>query len=299
MTTQRDVEQLLRRIPLSTPEDESNAADLLQTAVNLRNAAFEGGGVSVPGTTTALSIPALIDQMKQENYADVAVTLIGVIGDAAAAFSFLVTAGVEAGAIAGTGALSSAGVVAGMVGEAAGPIAIAAVVLIATFRIPSDVDENLRKLFFLTDASGILTSWMFNRPELNPHARLTMRARTGGYFRSNVSDACSLAHQRVQSLWRQNYEGNASARRSARAAVADSWERYWRQMGAALERGLGPSPRGVGAAWVQGQIQEANRRTRRQARQASIDAFSLRQRRAQGGYWIRTSDGLDLFIPDR
>jgi hypothetical protein len=298
VSTQRDVEQLLRRIPLSTPAEESHASDMLQTFVSLRNAAFEGGGFTIPGTTTALSIPALIQQLHEGNYPDVAVTLIGVAGDAASAFGLLVTAGTEMGAIAGTGALASSGVVAGMIGDAAGPAAIAASVLVATFRIPSDVNENNKKLYFITDASGILASWIFNLPHINPHARLTARARRGGYFRVDVSDACRLAHQRVQGVWRSTYQGNAGAVRTAQASAGNSWERYWRQVGSALEHRLVPLPHRVGAMWVDGEIEDAHRRMRQAASDASDRRLAARLRREAGGYWFRTPEGIDLFMPD-
>jgi hypothetical protein len=299
MSTQQDVERMLRQIPLSTPADESHAGDMLQIFISLRNAAFEGGNVSIPGTTTAFSIPALIEQLREGNYADVAVTLIGVAGDAASAFGLLVTAGTEAGAISGTGALASAGTVAGMAGEIAGPAAIAAAVLVATFRIPSDVNENNKKLFFITDASGILASWTFNLPSINPHARLSARARSGGYFRADVSEGCHLAHQRVQDVWRHHYRGNAGAIRAARASAGNSWERYWRMLGSALEQKLVPLPHGVGAAWVNREISDANRRAREAARDAAQRESAARRRRAAGGYWVHTRDGFDLFIPDR
>ncbi len=298
MSTQRDVEQLLRRIPLSTPADEDHASDMLQTFVSLRNAAFEGGGFTIPSTTTLFSIPALIQQLREGNYVDVAVTLIGVAGDAASAFGLLVTAGTEMGAIAGTGALASTGVVAGMIGDAAGPAALAASVLVATFRIPSDVNENNKKLYFITDASGILASWIFNLPQINPHVRLTARARRGGYFRVDVSGACLLAHQRVQGLWQRTYRGNAGAVRAAQASAGNSWERYWRQVGSALEHGLVPLPHRVGAMWVDGEIGDAHRRARQAASDASDRRLQARLRRAAGGYWFRTPEGIDLFMPD-
>jgi len=299
MPNQRDIERLLRNIPLATQADEGNASDMLGVFIGIRNAAFEGVGLGVPGTTTAFIIPALINQMKEGNYTDVAVTLISVAGDAAGAFSFLVTAATEVGAIAGTSALASAGVVAGLVAEAAGPAALAATVLVATFRIPSNVSENNGKLYFLSDASGILTSWMFNMPEISPHTLLTQRARTGGYNRTNISAQCRLAHERVQQLWRSNYQGNASARRQAKESAGNSWERYWLQVGSAMEQRLGPFPTGIGASSIRNLIREANQRSRRTRSDRVMREFENRQRRANGGYWFRTPEGRELFMPDR
>ena len=299
MANQRDIEQLLRSVPLATPADESSASDMLQMFISLRNAAFEGVGVEIPVVTTAFSIPALIDSLKEGNYADVAVTLISVGGDAAGTFSFLVTAGVDAGAIVGTSALASAGVMAGMVAEAAGPAALAATVLVATFRIPSSVSENNSKLYFLSDASGILTSWMFNMPEANPHTRLMREARSGGYMRTDISDQCRLAHERVQQLWRSNYQGNLEARRQARQAAHDSWEQYWLDLGRAMAQRLHPYPTGVGTLWVQGLINDTKRRIRRDESDRSMRDFQAQQRRAAGGYWFRTPGGVELFMPDR
>ncbi len=299
MTTRTDVEHLLRQIPLSTPGDESHAGDILQTFVGLRNAAFdgielEGRSLSIPGTTTALSIPALIDQLRARNYVDVALTLIGVAGDAASAFAFLVDAGITLEAVGVTGGLASAGIVASAIGEAAGPAGLAAAVLVGTLRIPSDVNENNKKLFFITDASGILASWIFNLPHINPHGRLTASARRGGYFSADVSEGCRLAHDRVQDLWMHSYRGNASAVKAAQTAAGNSWERCWRQHGAALEQRLVPLPHGMGAGWVDAQILVARRRALAAAHRP-LSAAALR--RAAGGNWFRTPEGVELFIP--
>lgn len=299
MATRDDVERLLRNIPLSTPAEQSQAEQTLAIFFALRNSAFEGGGIPIPGTATVFSIPTLIGQMRNGDYFDAATTLITIAGDATGAFSFLVNAGIEAGAIAGVGAMSSAGVVAGFVAEAAGPAAIAAAVLVETFRIPSSVSENNAKLYYLSDASGILTSWMFNMPEINPHNRLLARARTGGFSRTDLSLHCRNAHERVHQLWQRSYRGNAAARRSARAAASDNWETYWLQVAAALESRLQPSPTGVGAAWVRSLIGEANRDARRRSSEAAMRRFEASMRRSAGGEWVRTPDGLDLFIPDR
>ncbi len=297
--TQRDIEQVLADIPLSTPQDESHASDMLQIFISLRNSAFEGAGVPVPGLGIPFSIPVLINQLKEGNYPDVAITLMSIGGDAAGAFSFLVTAGTEAGAIAGTSALASAGVVAGMVAEAAGPVAIAAAVLVATFRIPGDVSENNSKLFFIADTSGILASWMFNMPEISPHARLMRQARHGGYYRTDISEQCRLAHRRVEVLWRSHYQGNTAARRAAKRSANDSWEQYWLQIGRALDVRLSPFPAGIGASMVRREINESNRRIRRAAQAARQRQLQQQRRRAAGGYWFRTPDGLDIFMPDR
>lgn len=298
MATQSNVEQLLRRVPLATPADESHATDMLNMFVSLRNAAFEGANASLPGTTSALSIPALLQQLRDGQYPSAAVSLVGFAGDAAAAYSFVVSAGIEAGAFSGTGALASSGVAAGMLGEAAGPAALAATVLIETFSIPADTTENLRKLYFISDASGILTSWVFDVPEINPHARLLQQARTGGFARTDISGICRMAHERVQHLWRRNYQGNTQSRRAARSSAGDSWQRFWRQIGTALEARLQPVPRRVGAAWVENQITLSDRHLRRATQDAAQRAAAAQRRRAQGGYWFRTPEGLELFMPD-
>lgn len=298
MSTQRDVEQLLRSIPLATPTDESKAVEMFQCFNDVRDAAFEGAHIEAPGLATYFSIPMLINKLRERQYADVAVALISVAGDAASALSFIVTAGVEAEVIGVTSALGLAGAAAGMVGEAAGPAALAANVLVATVRIPSDVTANNSKLYFLSDASGILTSWMFNMPEVNPHTRLTRNARTGGYLRTDVSEQCRLAHQKVHQLWRSYYQGNQSAQRQEKQSAGDNWERYWLQLGAALAQKLAPRPTGVGTLWIQGLINDANARIRQAASDGSMRAFEQRQRRADGGYWLRTSGGIELFVPD-
>ena len=298
MTTQADVEQLLQQVKLATPSDESHASEMLTHFVSIRNAAFEGAGGGLPGTTTALSIPGTLQQLKRGEYPSAAVSLIGMAGDAAAAYSFVVTAGIEAGAFSGVGALAASGVVAEMLGAAAGPATLAATVLIETFSIPADTTENVRKLYFLADASGILTSWVFNIPEINPHARLLHQARTGGFARTDISGTCRTAHERVQHLWRRAYQGRPQARQAARASVGDSWERFWQQIGAAMESRLQPMPRRSGAAWVDNQINLSNGNLRRTARAAAQQAAAARRRQAQGGYWFRTPEGMELFMPD-
>ena len=301
MANQRDIEQLLRDIPLSTPGQVSAAETMFGIFMSIRNTAFEGvlpEGVTMPGTGMVLNIPAIIDQMRSGNYADAALSLISMVGDAAGAYSFLINAGVEAGAISGLGATASSGVIAGMVGEAAGPAAIAAMVFVETARIPIGASENLAKLFYITDASGILTSWMFNMPAINPHERLTRQARTGGYNRTDISEHCRTAHERAQQLWRRNYQGNADARRRARAAAGDNWETHWLQVARALESRLAPVPTGVGASWARRIIRETRSRAATSARQARQVSLQAANRRAAGGEWIRM-DGNDVFIPDR
>ncbi len=298
MTTRTDVEQLLRRIPLSTPGDESNAAALLQMVYSLRNAAFEGGGIPMPPVMAPFAVPELIRQMREGNYGDVALTLIGLAGDAASAFSLLVAAGLQMGTFPALGGMASAGMVATALAEAAGPALIAASVLVATFAIPADVNQNNTKLYFIADASGILTSWIFNLPNINPHPRLLARSRTGGYFRADVSEGCRMAHDRVHQLWQTTYRGNATAVRAAQESVGNSWERYWRQVGNALEQRLVPLPHGIGAGWVNAEIQDANRRARASAHAAETARLAASRRRAAGGYWFRTAEGIDLFMPD-
>ena len=103
MANQREIEQLLRNVPLSTPGEVSAAETMFGIFMSIRNTALEGilpEGVTMPGTGTVLNIPVIIDQMRSGNYADAAVTLIAIVGDAAGAYSFLITAGIEAEAIA-------------------------------------------------------------------------------------------------------------------------------------------------------------------------------------------------------
>jgi hypothetical protein len=241
---------------------------MLQMFFTLRTAAFEGGGIPMPPVTTAFAIPELIQQMREEDYGGAAVTLIGVAGDAASAFGFLMTAAAELGTIPALGGMASAGIVATALGEAAGPAAIAVSVLVATFAVPRDVNENNKKLYFIADASGILASWVFNLPNINPHALLTARARRGGYFSADVTEGCRLAHERVHQLWQTNYQGNASAVRSAQASAGN---------GDTIAATRPPPPT---------------------AHAAESARLAASRRRAAGGYWFRTEDGLELFMPD-
>jgi len=293
MTTRQDVEELLRGIPLSTPQEESHACDMLQNFFGIVSAAADGADVPLPSIGSVLSIPNLINQLKRGEYTEVAFTLIGMVGDAASVYGLLASAGIQAGAFTGLGVASSA-TVATAIGEIAPPALLAASVLVATFRIPLDVDENNKKLYFIADASGILTSWIFNLPQVNPHSRLMTRSRTGGYCRSDVSEGCRLAHRSVQELWRRNYSGNADAIRSAQESAGNKWQRYWRQVGAALEQRLVPLPHRMAMGWVRAEIREAKRRLGDESRER-LDA---RRRQAAGGYWFRTPEGPELFMPD-
>jgi hypothetical protein len=295
--TRQDIVQLLRNIPLNTPQDEFKLSDTISKYIDLRNSVFDGAGISVPGMGLAFSIPGLIDQLRQGNYTDVAITLISIAGDVSGAFSFLVTAGIEAGTISGISATASAGVVSGMIAEAAGPMAVAIGVLVAIYQIPGDVSDNHSKLFYIADASGILTSWMFNIPEINPHSRLILEARTAGYLGADISESCRLARRKVNQLWRSRYQGNSSAILTERQAAANNWEQYWLKIARGINQGLRPYPRTVGISMVRRIINETRRRIRRTERIEQERQRRERQRRANGGHWIRTPEGYDFFIP--
>jgi hypothetical protein len=69
-------------------------------------------------------------------------------------------------------------------------------------------------------------------------------------------------------------------------------------VGDALESRLVPLPHGVGSGWVNAEIVDANRRARSATRAADAARDAERRRRAAGGYWFRSPEGLDLFMPD-
>ncbi|MEE4639253.1 MAG: hypothetical protein V2J42_11000 [Wenzhouxiangella sp.] len=295
MTTRSDVERLLRDLPIETPEEVSAAESLLATALTIVNGALGGAQTSFRVMNPIADARNLVQQMQQGRYGDASVTLISMVGSAADVVVMLVKCSPRAGVVTGLSASSSAGVVGGMLSEAAGPAAIAAATMFEVGMIPVNVDENFRKLYFIADASGILTSWMFNLPQISPHQRLLQRARTGGYHRSNVSDACELAHRQVHRLWQRSYLGNAQARRSARRGAQDSWQTFWRQSAAGLSNRLRPVPLNAGLGWANDAISHAQRQARQQRSDAAMQSFQQRMRRAQGGVYL--SDG--LFWPDR
>lgn len=298
--TQADIQRLLQGIPVSTPEEVNAASQTLQMFIDLRNAAFEGTGVNMmPVVGLAFSVPQLIQQLQRGQYVDAAQTLVSVGGNAAATFSVLVTAAVEMGTItSATAGIAQAGVVTGLIGEAAGPASLGIATLVATFRIPIAANENQWKLFYIADVSGILTSWLFARRDLSPHADLMQRARTGGYCRADVSDACRLAHRRAHECWVRNFQESQANRRAARSAVGNNWDQYWLQLAGTLDRSLAPFPSGIGRSFAQNLIQETQRRARQATRRAEERQRATAARAAARGVWVRTDDGLELFLPD-
>jgi hypothetical protein len=300
VVTRAQLEELLQRLPVSTPEDQEVTTTALQTFITVRNEAIESTSglraLSLAGAS--FSIPVLIQQLQAEDYADAAQTLIGMMGEVATAYSVLMEAAVGAGAVSGTSAAASSGVVAGMLGEAAGPAGIAIATLVAVARIPGDVSANQWKIFYIADVSGILTSWLFNRPEISPHDQLMRRSRTAGYMRTNISGACREAHRHAHRFWVNQYQNNLHNRRNARSASGGEWSQYWQLLAQALDASLQPAPTGVGAAMVRGLINSTRRDIRDRQRQQRNRQAAARTRAAQGGQWIRTPDGLELFIPD-
>jgi hypothetical protein len=299
--TPADVERFLRGLPISTPEDVNTTSTVLQHVLDMRNYAFEATGVNMmPVVGLAFSVPQLIQQMQQGQYLDAAQTLISVGGNAAATFSVLVAAATEMGAItSATAAISQAGVITGMIGEAAGPAALGLATLVAAVTIPIAVNENQWKIFYIADVSGILMSWLFSRRDLSPHANLMQRARTGGYSRrTDISDSCRMAHRRAHDCWVRNFQNSQSNRRAVRQAANNQWDTYWRQLAGTLDRSLAPFPSGIGLSFVQSLIQDTQRRVRSDARQVEEQRRRTAARVAAGGVWVTTDDGLELFLPD-
>lgn len=296
--SREDIAEVLRGIPLDNTVQESHAQDMFNIFVSLRNAAFDGAGISIPGFAVAGGIPGLVQSMKNDDYWGVAGALVGMAGDAAGAYSFIVTAGIEAGAISGTGAVASSGVVTGMLGEAAGPLGIAISVAAGVYNIPSDASANLGKMYFVADASGIFASWVFNMPEISPHSRLTRQARHGGYMRADISSHTRQAHDAIHNLWAQRYRGNRSAIQQARRVADGRWQSFWQAMANGLDARLRPFPSGSGASMARRLIRETEGQLHQRDRAARQQELIARQRRLAGGVWVTTQDGIELFIPD-
>ncbi len=199
----------------------------------------------------------------------------------------------ELGAISGaTSGIAQAGTILGLAGEAVGPLLIGVQTLIGVAGIPSDVNENLWKIYYIADVSGILTSWMFSDPTFSPHSQLHAEAQNGGYFGADLTGALREAHQKAHELWQSSYREHPERVRQARQAAGGDYQNYWRALGNILEERLHPRPSGVATARIDDLIHGIQRRReehrRRQQQEKAI--------RRNGGI-IRTPDGHEFFIP--
>lgn len=288
--TQRDIEQLLREIPLNTAAEEKKASDFFGQIIALRNegitGTLTGTGIPVPVIGLGFSIPNLIIKLKEGNYVEIALALMGFIGDAMTTFAYLVEVAIVMETIPGVSGMASAGVVSGMAALAIPVVIATGVIAYLLYQTMVETTDNISKSFYITDASGILTSWMFQMPEINPHSRLEARARTAGYYGADISEICRLALSKVSQLWRSHYEGNQRAIQEEKRAANNDWEQYWINIARGLEQGLRPWPDGIGLSMVVRVIRESRFLSRDAAQRARQRRLQQQQRRAAGGYVV-------------
>ncbi|ODR80590.1 hypothetical protein BG842_03985 [Haladaptatus sp. W1] len=272
--------------------------------LSIRGGVGEGlAGTSVPVVGAPFTAESLIQKLEQEQYEDAASDLVALAGDAATVFSLLITTGIEMGAItSATSALAQAGVVSSFFAEAAGPAAIAVATMVGVLSIPGDANENLWKIFFIVDFSGILTSWIFNDNTISPHSRLLSEARTFGTDltrgvrsarRNDLTGAVRSARRKAEEVWRDQFQDRPERIQQARRSVGNDYRVYWRLLGALLESHLQPDPTGIASVRIDDLINWVRQRRKERQQNARQREESVWRR----GGTIRTREGLELTIP--
>jgi len=294
-----DVEALLRQLPVDTPEGRDQTGQVLTSALQLlqvRGGALEGAGARLPPVAgLPIRVAALISQLQSERYSDVAATLIRIGGDVATTVSILTSAAVELEAISVTSGAAQAGVILGELGAAAPMLALSVAILIAVASIPSDVNQNLWKIFYIADVSGILASWIFNDDTISPHSQLLAEARHGGYFGTDLSDSVGTARLKATEVWRSQFADNPGRVQETREAVGDDYRVFWRALGGMLESRLQPTPNGIGVSNINRLIHGVSRR--REERREREEARRREEDLWRYGGVITTPDGLELVLP--
>ncbi|WP_139136175.1 hypothetical protein [Haladaptatus sp. W1] len=301
----KELESLLRELPVATPEERSaSKAAVTSLILSIRGGVGEGlAGTSVPVVGAPFTAESLIQKLEQEQYEDAASDLVALAGDAATVFSLLITTGIEMGAItSATSALAQAGVVSSFFAEAAGPAAIAVATMVGVLSIPGDANENLWKIFFIVDFSGILTSWIFNDNTISPHSRLLSEARTFGTDltrgvrsarRNDLTGAVRSARRKAEEVWRDQFQDRPERIQQARRSVGNDYRVYWRLLGALLESHLQPDPTGIASVRIDDLINWVRQRRKERQQNARQREESVWRR----GGTIRTREGLELTIP--
>lgn len=280
---------LLEQIPVETPQQVNAAENMFSHVITIASdVASNAGETASQGAVASgslgllaspLNVHSLIQVMQSGHYEEAATPIIALIGDTAMAVHVLTEAAISMGAISSTSGLASIGNIAGMMGGATFAFTVSAQIMIEVFSIPGDANENLWKIFFLADASGILTAWIFNDDSISPHQRLRPELRNGGLWDEDLTGALDAAHQRAHTLWQEEFHEQPEKIRQARQSANDNPEVFWRMMGAQMEQALRPTPNGIGVAIINDLIHDANdarERLRRQER--------ARRRQPRGNY---------------
>lgn len=243
---------LLRKLPVSTPKEKEMAKEFLKRFLSTRNTALESVAGKIPPVAgTILNVDSLIKQLENKEYDQAATSILSLGGNIAATVNWFSTVASEMGIIIeATSAAGQIGTVAGFIAEAAPLAGVALSVLIETAKIPSDVTENMGKIYYITDVSGILTSWIFNDPTISPHAQLMIEAKTGGYHKTDITDYVKKAHQTANAIWQKYFKGHPERVKHARQEVGGNYQACWKLLGNSLESKLHPKPNGAAMGMI-------------------------------------------------
>ncbi len=292
--TLNDVQQLLRQLPVETAEGAQLTKEILSAAIQVRDEVIDE---TIPVASLVLNVDDLIESLKEGKFGAAAKALVDVIGDTANTFAWLLTAADTMGiaAASATGGLTGAaqaGVILRGVGRAAPLAAVALGTLIEVFSMPSDVNKNMWKIFYIAGVSGVLTSWVFNDKSISPYAQLMSEARKGGYAGTDIRDSVTTAHQKAHEYWQSQYSGHPDRVKSVQQAMRGDYRAYWRLLGGQLESALKPQPDGMGLSNINRLINGVQlvhkERDRERKRQENIERY--------GGI-LKMSDGSEMVIP--
>ncbi|NLG20742.1 MAG: hypothetical protein GX555_04820 [Actinomycetales bacterium] len=298
---EEQLRRLLTDLPVDTPEQVSRAETVFGHVLTVLEGGASGatsGPTPIPLAAAPFNAAALVQALREGEVDKVVTAILPVVGDAALATQLITEAGVTLGAFSVEGGLSTSAVVAttaGAVAEIAGPAALAVAVMVGVFSIPSDVNEDRRKIWYIGDVSGILTSWIWADPTISPHEQLSREAPTAGFFDTDLSDAVRAARVNAERVWAEQFQGRPERIRATRDQVGDDYQVFWRALGTELESQLQPSADGSAVSNINRLIRGVALR-RRQRRREQEQADREERFRLYGGT-IVTEDGFILQVP--
>lgn len=253
LVARKKLEDFVRSLPMSTPEDKDVSFMLIQSLVQFKGDfidAAAGGNTLLPAVGAPFNATQVVYQLTEGNYSDAANSMVALVGDAATALSALSAAAMNAGAINSLSTLAQLGQVAGMLAGAFPLITIAKNTLTGFLSIISDTNENFGQAYFIVDASGILTSWLFNDKSISPHAKLLPEVKEFGLYGADLSEYLISAHQSVDQFWKQNLSGNPELVKQIRAIFGNDYREVWLFLGTSMQNQLQPRPAGIAVAKI-------------------------------------------------
>ena len=227
------LEECLAELPpkfLNDPEDDLEAAANVLFHILRGLGATPGPRGAVLGASGAVSIPQIVIALQEERWGDAARALVQWTGSISHAIALVVEIRIR---LSHGGFLVGGGGIIRQILRRVPLLAAAVEVAIGVLEIPDDVNQTAWKMFFVSDMSGILTSWVYNDIRINPHWSLLSRARTGGYFGADVSDACMAAHRVADNVWRRCFRFDAENKRRLRDSASD-WQGCWERLGCVI-----------------------------------------------------------------